>query len=233
MFLVLFVSWCAWMSQICQDPWFVNGLWAIIYNWRKFTQRKESWESLPIIHHSRVHHGVRMSCNTNPIDLPFCFPDAQCMAYLPNIYHKFWPNVGKYTIHWASGIVCLYIFFRCDEEDHEAQTAILGNIRKSWGNSRTPSWRGGTYMYYLKNVWPLNNTPQSEVNLSFHWSFGYHKTPEDSAMSSWKASRFRCWMNGRWGAAMPKRLRISSRRWSFGGVIAARVWSTSSWLMKF
>ena len=32
------------------------------------------------------------------------YPYAPCMEYLPTIYHTFKPNVGKYTIHGASGI---------------------------------------------------------------------------------------------------------------------------------
>ena len=31
-------------------------------------------------------------------------PDAQCMAYLPTFAINVMVNVGKYTIHWASGI---------------------------------------------------------------------------------------------------------------------------------
>ena len=45
-------------------------------------------------------------CGTTGI-LFYCFqyPDTQCMAYLPTyIYHQNQSNVGKYTIHWVSGI---------------------------------------------------------------------------------------------------------------------------------
>ena len=30
-------------------------------------------------------------------------PDTQCMVYLPTLYHRNEPNLGKYIIHWVSG----------------------------------------------------------------------------------------------------------------------------------
>ena len=33
----------------------------------------------------------------------YTIPDTQCMVLFTYIYHRNWPNVGKYTIHWVFG----------------------------------------------------------------------------------------------------------------------------------
>ena len=38
------------------------------------------------------------------------YPDAPCMEYLPTFTPKIAKNVGKYSIHGASGICFSYIF---------------------------------------------------------------------------------------------------------------------------
>ena len=136
---------CKWLINL-----FVNGVyWSIIYNWRKFTQRKESGESLPIIHHFRGST-FAFSKTSWCHDVMQYKSNWSCSMYglFTYIYHKFWPNVGKYTIHWAPCLfVCVYVFcfnvlwiysVPCDEDHHEGITTILGKHSQIVGELMDP-----------------------------------------------------------------------------------------------